>query len=80
MPNTYPFYIHQKDTKYMLLSYEQSTNTYRPINLENVQGISKLQIIKIFHVVRLDHESGMLYNNKNIFNSCGFITCSPALY
>lgn len=56
----------------MLLSYEQSTNTY--INLENVQGISKLQIIKIFHVVRLDHESGMLYNNKNIFNSCGFIT------
>lgn len=42
MPNTYPFYIQQKDNKYMLLSYEQSTNTY--INLENVQGISKLHI------------------------------------
>lgn len=53
MPNTYPFYIHQKDTKYMLLSYEQSTNTYRPINLENVQGISKLHIIKIFHVMKV---------------------------
>lgn len=72
MLNNYPFYIHQKDNKYMLLSYEQSTNTY--INLENVQGISKLHIIKIFHVVRLDHESGMLFNKRNIFNSCGFIT------
>lgn len=51
MPNTYPFYIHQKDTKYMLLSYEQSTNTYRPINLEKVQGISKLHIIKFFFML-----------------------------
>lgn len=48
MPNTYPFYIQQKDNKYMLLSYEQSTNTY--INLENVQGISKLHI-KIFFML-----------------------------
>lgn len=70
MPNTYPFYIHQKDTKYMLLSYEQSTNTYRPINLEKVQGISKLHIIFF-----------MLWDmTMNIFNSCGFITWSPALY